>query len=89
MQIRAGPEANRPVAGIFAHVFGLGFGSGERIITLHLRAAAARPSGFGRRTSEARIAVEAASCSQADEYLARAPLESLLHFDGIVARVED
>jgi hypothetical protein len=50
---------------------------------------ATRPSGFGGRTSEARIAVEAASCPQTDEYLARAPLESLLHFDGIVARVED
>jgi len=50
---------------------------------------AARPSGFGRRTSEARIAVEVASCAQTDEYLARAPLESLLHFDGIITRVED
>jgi hypothetical protein len=50
---------------------------------------ATRPSGSGGRTSEARIAVKAASCPQTDEYLARAPLKSLLHFDGIVARVED
>jgi hypothetical protein len=89
MQVRPGSEANRPVAGIFAHVFCGGLGPGERIIALHLRAVAARHSGFGGRTSEARIAVEAASCPQTDEDLARAPLESLLHFDGIVTRVED
>jgi hypothetical protein len=31
MQIRPGPDANRPVAGIFAHVFGGGFGPGDRL----------------------------------------------------------
>jgi hypothetical protein len=50
---------------------------------------AAQPSRFGGRTGEARIAVEAASCPQTDKYLARAPLKSLLHLDGIVTRVED
>jgi hypothetical protein len=89
MQVRPGPDANRPVAGIFAHVFDGGFGPGARIITLHLRAMAARPSDFSERTGEARIAVEAASCPQTDEDLARASLKPLLHFDGIVTRVED
>jgi hypothetical protein len=36
-----------------------------------------------------RIAVEAASCPQTQEYLARAPFEPLLHFEGIVTRIED
>ena len=43
---------------------------------------------FGR-VREARVAVEAAPGAQADEDLARAPLQSLLHLDGVVARIED
>jgi hypothetical protein len=50
---------------------------------------AARPSGGGEWTGEARITVEAASCPQADEDLARASLKPPLQLDGIVARVED
>jgi hypothetical protein len=42
-----------------------------------------------RRLAQARVAVEAAPGAQADEDLARAPLQSLLHLDGIVARIED
>jgi len=41
------------------------------------------------RIREARIAVEASPRSQADEDLARAPLQPLLHLDRVVARVED
>jgi hypothetical protein len=47
------------------------------------------PSSGGRWTSEARIGVEATPCPQTDEDLARTFLQPLLHFDGIVARVED
>jgi hypothetical protein len=43
---------------------------------------------FGR-VAQARVAVEAAPGAQADEDLAGAPLQSLLHLDGIVARIED
>ena len=50
---------------------------------------ATRPSGGGGRASEARIGVEAAPCPQTDEDLARPSLKPLLHFNGIVARVED
>jgi hypothetical protein len=42
-----------------------------------------------RRVAEARIAVEAPPRWQAEEYLPWAPLQSLLHLDGVVARVED
>jgi hypothetical protein len=42
-----------------------------------------------RWTSEARISVEATPRPQTDEDLARNPLQSLLHLDGIVASVED
>jgi hypothetical protein len=41
------------------------------------------------RVAEARIAVEAAPGTQAEEYLAWAPLQCSLHLDGIVARIED
>jgi hypothetical protein len=50
---------------------------------------ATRASDVLRWVAEARIAVEAPSRSQADEYLAWAPLYPHLHLDGIVARVED
>ena len=42
-----------------------------------------------RRFAEARIAVEAAPRPQAQEYLARTTIQCSLHFDGIVAGVED
>jgi hypothetical protein len=42
-----------------------------------------------RRVAEARVAVEAPPRPQADEDLARAPLQCSLHLDGVVARVED
>ena len=89
MQVGPSPEADRPVAGIFADVFGGGFGPGRGIRALHLRPVAARPSGLGGRTGKAGIAKEAAPGAQTDEYLARAPFEPLLHLDGIVTRVED
>jgi hypothetical protein len=46
------------------------------------------------RVAQARVAVEAAPGAQAEEDLARAPLQSLLHletgsYDGVVARIED
>jgi hypothetical protein len=41
------------------------------------------------RIREARVPVEAAPRSQAEEDLARAPLQPPLHLDGVVARVED
>src|SRR5215207_3229017 len=47
----------------------------------------------GRRcvpaVAQARVAVEAAPGAQAEEDLARAPLQSLLHLDWVVARIED
>src|SRR5215208_4070612 len=50
---------------------------------------ATRPSGASRWACEARITVEATSCPQTDEDLARASLKPLLQLDGIVASVED
>jgi hypothetical protein len=50
---------------------------------------AAWASDVFRRVAQARVAVEAAPGAQADEYLAWAPLQSLLHLDGVVARIED
>jgi len=41
------------------------------------------------RIAEVRVAVEATPRPQADEYLARAPIEPSLQLDGIVAGVED
>ncbi len=41
------------------------------------------------RIREARVAVEATPGAQADEDLARAPLQSLLHLHRIVAGIED
>jgi hypothetical protein len=49
---------------------------------------ATRPSGVSKWASEVRISVEATSCSQTHEDLARASLQPLLQLDGIVARVE-
>ena len=42
-----------------------------------------------RRVVQTRVAVEAATGAQAEEDLARAPLQSLLHLDGVLARIED
>lgn len=50
---------------------------------------AARPSGVGGRTTEARIAVEATPRTQADEELAYGTLQSLLELDGVVSGVKD
>jgi hypothetical protein len=50
---------------------------------------ATRPASVGRRTSEARITVEAPPRPQTDEDLARRSLQPLLQLDGIVASVED
>ena len=64
----------------------------SRVLALRLGpvVVAARPSCVGRRRAgEARIGVEAATRSQPDEDLARIPLQSSLHLDGIVAGVED
>ena len=41
------------------------------------------------RVAETGVAVEAASRPQPHEYLARAPFESPLQFDGVVARLKD
>jgi len=50
---------------------------------------ATRASDVLRRVAQARVAVEAAPGAQAEEDLARASLQSLLHLDGVVARIED
>jgi hypothetical protein len=42
-----------------------------------------------RLLAQAWVAVEAAPSAQAEEYLAWTLLQSLLHLDGVVARVED
>jgi hypothetical protein len=62
---------------------------GARLSALHLGPVATGTSDVFRRVAEARIAVEAAPGSQADEDLARTPLKALLHLDGVVARIED
>src|SRR5919202_3604713 len=89
MQVRPGAHSHRPVARVLACVLRRGFGPGAWVRALHLRTMAAWASGGGGRASEARIGVEATPRSQTDEDLARTPLQSLLHLDGIVARVED
>jgi hypothetical protein len=50
---------------------------------------ATRASDVLRRVAETRIAVEATPRPQADEDLARTPLQCSLHLDGVVACVED
>jgi hypothetical protein len=50
---------------------------------------ATRPSSVSRRTSEARIAVEATPGAQTDENLAWSSLKSLLQLHRIVASVKD
>src|SRR5215213_3444453 len=62
---------------------------GRGIRALHLRPVATRASYVCGRIREARVTVEAPSRSQADEDLARAPLQPPLQLDGVVARVED
>jgi hypothetical protein len=47
------------------------------------------PASVCGRAGEVRITVEATTCAQTDENLARATLKPLLQLDGIVARVED
>jgi hypothetical protein len=50
---------------------------------------ATRASDVLGRVAEAGVAIEATSGAQAEEDLARVPLEPLLHLDRVVARVED
>ena len=67
-------------------------GSGQVLgdrCTSHLRPVAAGASDVRGRIGEARIAVEATPGAQADEDLARAPLQCPLQFDGVVTCVED
>src|ERR671912_534137 len=89
VQSRPGSHAHRPVAGVFACVFGGGLRPGARVSTFHLRPVTPRPSGGGGWTSESRIGVEAATRPQTEEDLARPSLKPLLHLDGIVTGVED
>src|ERR687898_1791075 len=90
MQLREGPDAHPPVTGIFADVFGGGFGPGARIIALHLRPVTPRPSSASRWAKEARLIVETTSRTQTEEDPARiSPEESLLQLHGIVAGIED
>jgi len=91
MQLGPRSYAYGSVTGVLAAMLGGRFGPGARIIALHLRPAklATRASDVFGRVRETRVAIEASPGAQADEYLARTSLESLLHLDGIVARIED
>src|SRR5215211_5731636 len=70
-------------------MLGGGLWPGTRISALHLRPVATRASDVCGRIREARVAVEAPPRSQANEDLARTPLEPSLQLDRVVARVED
>jgi hypothetical protein len=83
------PRAHGSVTGILACVLGGRLGPGARIVALHLVPVATGASDVRGRIAQARVAVEAAPGAQADEDLARAPLELPLHLDRVVARVED
>src|SRR5215211_147910 len=82
-------HAHRSVTGVLADVLGGGRGPGQGVRALHLGPVAARTSDVRGRVAETGVAVEAASRPQPHEYLARAPFESSLQFDGVVARVKD
>jgi hypothetical protein len=69
-------------------MLGGGLGSGARVFALHLGPVARRASDVLRRVAQARIAVEASPGTQTEEDLARTSFKSVLHLDGIVARVE-
>jgi hypothetical protein len=53
-------------------------GPGARVVALHLGPVATGPSDVRGRIAEARVAVEATPGAQADENLARAPLNPQL-----------
>src|SRR5215212_9573715 len=91
LRVQLGPRsyAHASVTGVLAAMLGGGFGPGRGVVALHLGPVATGASDVFRWVAQARVAVEAAPGAQAHEDLARAPLQSLLHLDGVVACIED
>ena len=89
VQLGPRPYAHASVTSVLAAMLGGGVGPGARVSALHLGPVATGASDVFRRVAQTRVAVEAAPGAQAEEDLARAPLQSLLHLDGVVARIED
>jgi hypothetical protein len=75
--VQLGPRshAHRSVTGVLAGVLGGRLGPGARVVALHLRPVATRTTDVHGRIAEAKLAVEATPRPQADEDLARAPLQ--------------
>jgi hypothetical protein len=69
------PHTHSSVTGVLTAMLGGGFGPGARVRAPHLGPVAPRASDVFGRVREARVAVEAAPGAQADEDLARAPLQ--------------
>ena len=80
LRVQLGPRshAHVSVTGILAGVLGGRLGPGARVVARYLGPVATGATDVRRRIAEARVAVEAAPGAQADEDLARAPLQSLL-----------